>query len=58
MMDEGEPFSEFVAGQEDEVEITWTNGAPDYGKACLIKQCVPAGGRNTPVDGRVGPGGL
>ena len=37
VMDEGEPFSEFVAGQEDEVEITWTNGAPDYGKACLIK---------------------
>lgn len=35
-MEEGQPFSEFLAGQDDKVEITWTNGAPDYGKACLI----------------------
>lgn len=35
--DDGQPFSEFVAAQEGKVEITWTNGAPDYGKACLIK---------------------
>jgi len=36
VMDEGQPFSEFAAAQEGKVEITWTNPAPDYGKACLI----------------------
>lgn len=34
--DGSQPFSEFVAEQEGEVEFTWTNGAPDHGKACLI----------------------
>ena len=35
LMDGGQPFSEFVAGQEEEVEIEWTDRAPTYGMACL-----------------------
>lgn len=35
LTEEGQSFSEFAAGQEDKVEITWTNSAPDFGKACL-----------------------
>ena len=41
--DEGQPFSEFVAGQEEKVEITWTNSAPDFGKACLVTQVFMTG---------------
>ena len=33
--EEGQPFSEFAAGREDKVEVTWTNAAPDFGQACL-----------------------
>ena len=35
LTEEGQPFSEFAAGREDKVEITWTNSAPDFGQACL-----------------------
>ena len=36
--EEGQPFSEFVAGREENVEVEWTNSAPDFGKACLVTQ--------------------
>ena len=36
--EEGQSFSEFVAGQEEKVEITWSNSAPDFWKACSITQ--------------------
>ena len=35
LTEEGQPFREFVAGQEDKIEVTWTESAPDFGKACL-----------------------
>ncbi|MDE0205526.1 MAG: hypothetical protein OXP66_05815 [Candidatus Tectomicrobia bacterium] len=35
LTEEGQPFSEFAAGKEDRIEVTWTNSAPDFGKACL-----------------------
>ena len=34
--EQGQPFREFVAGQEDKVEVEWTRSAPDFGKACLV----------------------
>ena len=36
LMDGGQPFSEFVAGQEEKVEIEWTDRAPTYGLTCLV----------------------
>ena len=36
--EEGQPFSEFAAGREDEVEVTWTNAAPSFGEVCLVTQ--------------------
>ena len=35
VMEEGQAFGEFAAGREDEVEVMWTNSAPDYGMSCL-----------------------
>ena len=38
VMEEGQSYSEFVDAQEEKVEVTWTNTAPDFGKACLVTQ--------------------
>ena len=38
VMEEGQPFSEFVAGREEKVEVEWVKSAPDFGKACLVTQ--------------------
>ena len=35
LTDEGQPFSEFAAGQEDKIEIEWTKAAPDFGRSFL-----------------------
>ena len=35
LTEEGQPYSEFAAGQESKVEVTWTDAAPDFGRACL-----------------------
>ena len=34
----GQRYRDFVAGQEEKVEVEWTNAAPDFGKACLVSQ--------------------
>ena len=34
--EQGQPFREFVAGQEGKVEVEWTRSAPDFGKVCLV----------------------
>ncbi|MDE0206815.1 MAG: hypothetical protein OXP66_12400 [Candidatus Tectomicrobia bacterium] len=36
--EEGQSFSAFAAGQEGEVEVSWTGAAADFGKACLASQ--------------------
>lgn len=36
--EEGQSFSDFAAGHQDEVEVAWTNAAADFGKACLASQ--------------------
>lgn len=41
--EEGQAFSEFAAGREDEVEVTWTNTAPDFAKACMVTQVFLTG---------------
>ena len=38
IMEEGLSYREFVDAQEEKVEVTWTNTAPDFGKACLVMQ--------------------
>jgi len=35
LTDEGQPFSEFAAGQEDKIEIEWEKAAPDFGRSFL-----------------------
>ena len=36
--EEGQSFSTFAAGQEGEVEVSWTGAAADFGRACLASQ--------------------
>ena len=36
--EEAQSFSEFVAGQDGEVDVSWTGAAADFGKACLASQ--------------------
>ena len=36
VMENGVPFSEFVAAQEGKVEVTWTNALPDHGEAYFL----------------------
>ena len=36
--EEGESFRDFVARHEGEVEVTWTNSAPSFGKGCVLTQ--------------------
>ena len=36
--EEGESFRDFAARQEGEVEVTWTNSAPSFGKGCVLTQ--------------------
>ncbi|MDE0204868.1 MAG: hypothetical protein OXP66_02395 [Candidatus Tectomicrobia bacterium] len=36
VMENGLPFSDFVAAQEGKVEVTWTNAAPDHGEAYFL----------------------
>ena len=38
LTEEGQPFSEFAAGREDEVEVEWKNAAPSYGLSVLTLQ--------------------
>ena len=36
--EQGQSFSAFAAGQEGEVEVSWTGAAADFGRACLASQ--------------------
>ena len=36
--EEGQSFSAFAAGQDGEVEVSWTGVAADFGRACLASQ--------------------
>ena len=36
VMENGMPFSEFVAAQEGKVEVTWTHSVPDHGDAYFL----------------------
>ena len=38
MAEEGQSFSAFAAGQDGEVEVSWTGAAADFGRACLASQ--------------------
>ena len=47
--EEGQSFSEFASGREDQVEVTWTNSAVDTGDLCMVTQVFLTGEEMLPL---------